>query len=52
MLGCTAGLLIAPKNEFNDVLLDGGLAALGAGAAIAVKQRLTTKTPGLGFAFF
>lgn len=53
MVGCTAGILTAPKapNELNGVLLDGGLAALGAGAAIAVKQRLTQE-PRLGFGLF
>jgi hypothetical protein len=43
MVGCAAGILIAPKasNELNGILLDGGLAALGAGGAIAIKQALT-----------
>lgn len=51
MVGCTAGILTAAKKESTelyDVFLTGGSAALGAGGAIAVKQRLTTKTPGLG----
>ena len=50
MVGCTAGLLTAAKKESTelyDVFLTGGSAALGAGAAIAVKQRLTQK-PRLG----
>lgn len=54
MVGCTAGILTAAKKESTelyDVLLTGGSAALGAGAAIAVKQRLTQE-PRLGIAVF
>jgi len=55
MIGCYAeirrqGEIFSPYQKL-DVLLTGGLAALGAGSAIAVKQRLTQQPRlGLGYA--